>query len=184
MSSLWLIKHVLHCLLSCDSQSFCINVSGWQVFIIFPGYYIKETIASRGLSFIPASWIYASVSAYYVSVFVFEIFENYKTSIDMICTSEVGVSVSIDDKTHLPAILNELKKLGVVEVDDAMCIICVVGDLDWRNVGFESIAAQALKDIPVRMISYGGSNHNISFLVSAYDKKRALESLSKYLFNS
>ena len=115
---------------------------------------------------------------------VFEIFENYKTSIDMICTSEVGVSVSIDDKTHLPAILNELKKLGVVEVDDTMCIICVVGDLDWRNVGFESIAAQALKDIPVRMISYGGSNHNISFLVSAYDKKRALESLSKYLFNS
>ena len=113
---------------------------------------------------------------------VFEIFEKFKTSIDMICTSEVGVSVSIDDKTHLPAILNELKKLGVVEVDDNMCIICVVGDLDWRNVGFESIAAEALKDVPVRMISYGGSNHNISFLVSAYDKKRALESLSKYLF--
>ncbi len=114
---------------------------------------------------------------------VFEIFEKYKTSIDMICTSEVGVSVSIDDKIHLSAILDELKKLGVVEVDDNMCIICVVGDLDWRNVGFESIATQALKDIPVRMISYGGSNHNISFLVSAYDKKRALESLSKYLFN-
>ena len=114
---------------------------------------------------------------------VFEVFENYKTSIDMICTSEVGVSVSIDDKTHLQPILNELKKLGVVEVDDNMCIICVVGDLDWRNVGFEAIATEALKDIPVRMISYGGSNHNISFLVSAYDKKRALESLSKYLFN-
>ena len=113
---------------------------------------------------------------------VFEIFENYKTSIDMICTSEVGVSVSIDDKTHLQPILNNLKKLGVVEVDDNMCIICVVGDLDWRNVGFEAIAAEALKDVPVRMISYGGSNHNISFLVSAYDKKRALESLSKYLF--
>ena len=114
---------------------------------------------------------------------VFEVFENYKTSIDMICTSEVGVSVSVDDKTHLQPILNELKKLGVVEVDDNMCIICVVGDLDWRNVGFEAIATEALKDIPVRMISYGGSNHNISFLVSAYDKKRALESLSKYLFN-
>ena len=114
---------------------------------------------------------------------VFEVFEKYKTSIDMICTSEVGVSMSIDDKTHLPAILDELKKLGVVEVDDAMCIICVVGDLDWRNVGFESIATEALKDIPVRMISYGGSNHNISFLVSASDKKRALESLSKYLFS-
>ena len=114
---------------------------------------------------------------------VFEVFENYKTSIDMICTSEVGVSVSVDDKTHLQPILDELKKLGVVEVDDNMCIICVVGDLDWRNVGFEAIATEALKDIPVRMISYGGSNHNISFLVSAYDKKRALESLSKYLFN-
>jgi aspartate kinase len=95
----------------------------------------------------------------------------------------VGVSVSIDDKMHLPDILNELKKLGVVEVDDNMCIICVVGDLDWRNVGFESIATEALKNVPVRMISYGGSNHNISFLVSASDKKRALESLSKHLFN-
>lgn len=114
---------------------------------------------------------------------VFEVFEKYKTSIDMICTSEVGVSMSIDDKTYLPSILDELKKLGVVEVDDDMCIICVVGDLDWRNVGFESIAAQALKDIPVRMISYGGSNHNISFLVAAQDKQRALQSLSSYLFN-
>jgi aspartate kinase len=101
----------------------------------------------------------------------------------MICTSEVGVSMSIDDKTHLPAILDELKKLGVVEVDDAMCIICVVGDLDWRNVGFESIATQAMKNIPVRMISYGGSNHNISFLVAASDKQRALQSLSEHLFN-
>ena len=113
---------------------------------------------------------------------VFEVFEKYKTSIDMICTSEVGVSMSIDDKTHLPIILDELKKLGVVEVDDDMCIICVVGDLDWRNVGFESIAAQAMKNIPVRMISYGGSNHNISFLVAASDKQRAIQSLSSYLF--
>ena len=113
---------------------------------------------------------------------VFEVFEKYKTSIDMICTSEVGVSMSIDDRTNLIPIMNELKKFGVVEVDDNMCIICVVGDLDWRNVGFESTAAQALKDIPVRMISYGGSNHNISFLISASDKQRALQSLSKHLF--
>ena len=113
---------------------------------------------------------------------VFEVFEKYKTSIDMICTSEVGVSMSIDDRTNLVPILNELKKFGVVEVDDNMCIICVVGDLDWRNVGFESSAAHALKDIPVRMISYGGSNHNISFLISASDKQRALRSLSSHLF--
>lgn len=114
---------------------------------------------------------------------VFEIFETYKTSIDMIATSEVGVSVSIDNVTNLPTIVNELKKLGHVQVDKDMCIICVVGDLDAQNVGFESKATEALKDIPVRMISYGGSNHNISFLISAEDKKHALQSLSNHLFN-
>ncbi len=113
---------------------------------------------------------------------VFEIFESYKTSIDMICTSEVGVSVSIDNTTNLPQILNELKKFGTVKVDKDMCIICVVGDLDWQNVGFESAATDAMKNIPVRMISYGGSEHNISFLISASDKKRALQSLSNTLF--
>jgi len=114
---------------------------------------------------------------------VFEIFESYKTSIDMITTSEVGVSVSIDNATNLPSILDELKKFGRVKVDDNMCIICVVGDLEWHNVGFEAMATEALKDIPVRMISYGGSNHNISFLISAEDKKRALQALSDNLFN-
>ena len=63
-----------------------------------------------------------------------------------------------------------------------MCIVCVVGDMDWENVGFESRAMQAMKDIPVRMISYGGSNFNISFLVREEDKVRALRSLSKGLF--
>ena len=115
---------------------------------------------------------------------VFEIFETYKTSIDMVTTSEVGVSVSIDNTSNLSQILNELKKLGTVKVDMNMCIICVVGDLDWRNVGFEALASDALKGIPVRMISYGGSNHNISFLVAAEDKKRALQSLSNHLFKN
>ncbi|MBQ9665113.1 MAG: aspartate kinase [Bacteroidaceae bacterium] len=114
---------------------------------------------------------------------VFEIFESYKTSIDMIATSEVGVSVSIDNPAHLTSIVNELKKFGHVQVDNNMCIICVVGDLDSENVGFESKATEALKDIPVRMISYGGSSHNISFLISAEDKKKALQSLSDHLFN-
>ena len=115
---------------------------------------------------------------------VFEIFESYKTSIDMVTTSEVGVSVSIDNTTNLSQILNELKKLGTVTVDVDMCIICVVGDLDWHNIGFESLATETMKEVPVRMISYGGSNHNISFLVAAADKKKALQSLSNHLFNS
>jgi len=114
---------------------------------------------------------------------VFEIFESYQTSIDMICTSEVGVSVSIDDTKHLSEILNDLKKYGTVNVDHEMCIICVVGDLRWENVGFEAKALDAMRDIPVRMISFGGSDYNISFLVSKEDKKRALQSLSDHLFN-
>lgn len=113
---------------------------------------------------------------------VFEIFESHQTPIDMVCTSEVGVSMSIDNSSHLTEIVDELKKYGTVTVDSNMCIICVVGDLDWSNVGFESIAAEAMRNIPVRMISYGGSNYNISFLIREEDKKRALQSLSKTLF--
>ncbi len=113
---------------------------------------------------------------------VFEIFESYQTPIDMVCTSEVGVSVTIDNDTHLTPIINELKKYGTVTVDTHMCIICVVGDLDWSNLGFETLATDAMKDIPVRMISYGGSNYNISFLVKEQDKKRALQNLSDKLF--
>lgn len=114
---------------------------------------------------------------------VFEIFESNQTAIDMVCTSEVGVSMSIDNKTHLHEIVDELKKYGTVTVDEDMCIICVVGDLDWSNVGFETLATEAMKNIPVRMISYGGSNYNISFLIKGSDKKKALQSLSSTLFN-
>lgn len=115
---------------------------------------------------------------------VFEIFESYQTAIDMVATSEVGVSMSIDNSAHLTEIVDELKKYGTVTVDTDMCIVCVVGDLDWSNVGFETLATDAMKDIPVRMISYGGSNYNISFLIRESDKKKALQSLSDTLFHS
>ena len=115
---------------------------------------------------------------------VFEIFESYQTPIDMITTSEVGVSMSIDNASHVTEIVDELKKYGTVTVDSDMCIISVVGDLDWANLGFETIVLEALKDIPVRMISYGGSNYNISFLIREADKKRALQNLSRVLFQN
>lgn len=115
---------------------------------------------------------------------VFEIFESSQTPIDMIATSEVGVSMSIDNDAHLNEIVDELKKYGTVTVDTDMCIICVVGDLDWSNLGFETLATEAMKNIPVRMISYGGSNYNISFLIREADKKRALQSFSDTLFNN
>ncbi len=113
---------------------------------------------------------------------VFDCFETYKTSIDMITTSEVGVSVTIDNTKHLDDIVNELKQFGTVTVVHNMVIICVVGDMNCNNVGFQAKIVNALKNIPVRMISYGGSNYNVSFLVGAADKKRALEALSKNLF--
>ena len=113
---------------------------------------------------------------------VYEIFETYNTSIDMVTTSEVGVSLSIDNKSRLVPILEKLKQYGTVEVNENMCIICVVGDLSWSNVGFESLVTAAMDKIPVRMVSYGGSNHNISFLVSETDKKAALQALSERLF--
>ena len=113
---------------------------------------------------------------------VFKVFDKYKTPVDMIVTSEVGVSVTIDNDKNLDAIVDELMKFSTVTIDKDMVIVCVVGDLEWRNCGFETLALEAFNDIPVRMISYGGSNYNISFLVHKEDKLRALKSLSEHLF--
>ena len=115
---------------------------------------------------------------------VFEIFDNYKRPIDMIATSEVGVSVTVDSPLKLEHIVDELREIGTVTIDRDMVIICVVGDLEWHNKGFEAEALAALHDIPVRMISYGGSNYNISFLVSKEDKIPALRALQKRLFGN
>lgn len=114
---------------------------------------------------------------------VFEIFEDYKTAIDMITTSEVGVSMTIDNTKNLDHIVAELEALGDVTVEHDMVIICVVGDLKWQNCGFEADVINALRTLPVRMISYGGSNHNISVLIHKDDKIAALNLLSKHLFN-
>jgi aspartate kinase len=113
---------------------------------------------------------------------VFETFENHRTSIDMIATSEVGVTVTVDNVERLAAIVDELKNFGTVSVDHDMVILCVVGDLEWHNAGFEARAVAALGDIPIRMISYGGSNYNISMLVRKDDKVEALRRLSANLF--
>lgn len=115
---------------------------------------------------------------------VFEVFEKYKTSIDMVTTSEVGVSITIDNNTYLQEIVNDLKELGTVTVDENLVIVCVAGDFSIENTGFVSQITDALKNIKVRMVSYGGSLYNISVLINAEDKKIALQSLSKRLFNA
>lgn len=113
---------------------------------------------------------------------LFETFEVNHTPVDMVTTSEVGVTLTIDNNAHLAYIVEELKQYGTVSIDENMCIICVVGDLRWGNVGLETLVTEALANIPVRMISYGGSNHNISFLIREQDKKTALCALSEKLF--
>ncbi len=115
---------------------------------------------------------------------VFEIFDKYNTAIDMMATSEVGVTVTIDNTEHLAAILGELKNFGTVSVDSDMVIVCIVGNLgtlDQHN--FCSRTIKALDDIPIRMISYGGSDYNISMLIKASHKNEALNLLNEHLFN-
>lgn len=113
---------------------------------------------------------------------VFDTFAAYQTPVDMVTTSETGVSVTIDDTTHLDDIVRELKPYATISLEPDMVIICVVGDLEWQNIGFEASIINALRDIPVRMISYGGSNSNVSLVMKAEDKQRALQALSLSLF--
>lgn len=114
---------------------------------------------------------------------VFEVFERYKTPIDMITTSEVAVSVTIDNTRDLEAILNELKEYGAVEIDPDLSIVSIIGNFTPEDQGYAWKIFDSLREIPIRMISYGGSFHNISILVKQEYKKATLEALNKGLFN-
>jgi aspartate kinase len=114
---------------------------------------------------------------------IFEVFELYHTSIDVITTSEVAVSVTIDDITYLEPIVKTLTEFGQVEVDRHLSIVCVVGEFLVESSGLASQVINSLNDIPLRMISYGGSSHNITLLVSEELKIKALNALHKGVFN-
>lgn len=115
---------------------------------------------------------------------VFKIFADYKTPIDMISTSEVAVSLTIDNTENLEQILHELEQFGKVEVNRNMTIVCLVGDIIREERGFASKVFHALDGIPIRMISYGGSRFNISILVPESQKVNTLRALSKNLLNN
>ncbi len=115
---------------------------------------------------------------------VFGIFEKYKTSIDMITTSEVAVSLTIDNDKFLDEILTELEEFGDTEVDKKQTIVCVVGDMASEEKVFAKNIFDALEGIPVRMISYGGSQHNVSILIPEKFNKETLQKLSTNLFNN
>ena len=113
---------------------------------------------------------------------VFEIFERYKTPIDMITTSEVAVSLTIDNTRNIDAIEKELKEFCKVEIDNDLTIVCIVGSFAAEKQGYAMRIFDALKNIPIRMISYGGSENNVSVLVDTKLKKDALNALNKGLF--
>lgn len=114
---------------------------------------------------------------------VFEIFEKYKTSIDMITTSEVAISLTLDDISHLKEITTELQKLGKVEVDHYLSIICIVGNSIMEEKHVLNKIMDSVENFPLRMVSYGGSKHNVSLLIDGKHKNQALQSLNNGLFD-
>lgn len=115
---------------------------------------------------------------------VFSVFEHHCIPIDMIASTETSISLTIE-RSQLPSeVRRGLEQLGTVEEERELTIICVVGDMEWENIGFEAQILKALEEIPVRMISYGGSDYNLSLLVSAADKRRTLLALSCQLFGA
>ena len=143
---------------------------------------IKAVAAKDGITAIKVR-SYRMLLAYGFLKNIFEIFEFFKTPIDMVSTSEVAVSLTIDNTTKLDNILKELKEYGEVEVDKDQSIICIVGDIIGEERGFAAKVFTALEGIPIRMISYGGSRYNISVLVPTKNKKQTLQALSKNLLN-
>ncbi len=113
---------------------------------------------------------------------VFEIFENYKTPIDLITTSEVAISLTIDDETYLPVIKEELENFGDVEIHTDHTIICIVGNMPFSKVGMLKQVLDAMSDIPIRMVSYGGSKFNISLLINCQYKAETLTRLNEKIF--
>ncbi len=154
------------------------------------GTIIKNCNASDGVRAIAAKdgiiamkiKSYRMLLAYGFLKKIFEVFEKYQTPIDMITTSEVAVSLTIDTTTHIDQIIEELKAFGKIEVDNDMSIVCLVGDFSQKSKGISASVLNCLKDIPLRMISYGGSDFNMSLLIDTKNKAEALNLLNKGLF--
>jgi aspartate kinase len=156
-----------------------------------PGTLIKAEVAEIGVKAIAAKDGITAIKikssrmllAYVFLRRIFEVFESFKTPIDMITTSEVAVSVTIDDLSHLEQIVEELRRFGTVEVDSNQAIVCVVGNQVAETKGAIQSVMDSLVDIPIRMVSFGGSKHNVSILIDAQYKVQALKSLNEGVFN-
>ena len=130
---------------------------------------IKAVAAKDNITYVKIKSLHTIPTPHFLSI-VFDTFYNYNTPVDMVTTSDIGVSVTIDDDKHIDEIVGVLRKYATITVE-------------WQNVGFEARIINALKDIPVRMISYGGSSSNVSLVMKAEDKVHALKALSEHLFS-
>ena len=154
------------------------------------GTLIKAEVAEKGVKAIAAKDGITAIKikssrmllAYGFLRRIFEVFESFKTPIDMITTSEVAVSVTIDDLSHLEQIVEELRRFGTVEVDSNQAIVCVVGNQVAETKGAIQSVMDSLVDIPIRMVSFGGSKHNVSILIDAQYKVQALKNLNEGVF--
>lgn len=143
----------------------------------------KAVAAKDGISLLRIK-SYRMLMAYGFLRKVFEIFEAYKTPIDMITTSEVSVSITVDNSENLKQIVNDLKELGHVDIEENQTILCIVGDFRPERTGSAPEIFEALDTIKLKMISYGGSPHSLSLLIDSKDKTEALRLLNKHLFNN
>lgn len=155
-----------------------------------PGTLIESTSDSEGVKAIAAKDDITAIKikstrmllAYGFLRKVFEVFEKYHTPIDMVTTSEVAVSLSIDNDSYLKEIIKELELYGNITIDTDQTIVCIVGNKISKTEKVLAKIFSSLSDIPVRMVSFGGSLHNISILVHKSDKERTLKLLNKGLF--
>ncbi len=115
---------------------------------------------------------------------VFSLFEHHCIPIDMVASTEASISLTFERPSLPDELRIGLLQLGSIEVEHGLTIVCIVGDLEWENIGFEAQILNALREVPIRMISYGGSDYNLTVLVEAKDKQRTLLALSNHLFSS
>jgi aspartate kinase len=115
---------------------------------------------------------------------VFSLFEHHCIPIDMVASTEASISLTFERPSLPDELRIGLLQLGSIEVEHGLTIVCIVGDLEWENIGFEAQILNALREVPIRMISYGGSDYNLTVLVEARDKQRTLLALSNHLFSS
>lgn len=142
---------------------------------------IKAVAAKDGLSMLRIRSNHTLTSWSFMSK-VFALLEHYRTSVDMITSSDVAISLALDNKKYIEEICQELKDMATFEIETDLAIICVVGDMEWDNIGYESQILEGLKDVPLWMISYGASDYSLSVLIRSQDKRKALTSLSNHLF--